>query len=69
MARQAGFLDCGCDVGACDVGACDVGACDLPVGDIVGSACSCPGDCSWKRRRTSDPDQYVVIPSRGNVRN
>ncbi|MES2318123.1 MAG: membrane protein insertion efficiency factor YidD [Pseudomonadota bacterium] len=54
LGRQGGFLDCGCDVG---------------VLDLFGSACSCgPSDCSWKKRRASDDDQYVVIPSRGNVR-
>lgn len=40
------------DCGGCDVGSCDVGSCD----------------CDWRRRSSSDDDQYVVIPSRGNVR-
>ena len=63
--RQAGFLDCACDAGACDVGACDL----ISGADVCLSACNVPGDCNWKRRRSKNDDEYVVIPSRGNVRN
>jgi putative component of membrane protein insertase Oxa1/YidC/SpoIIIJ protein YidD len=54
LARQAGFLDCDCDVGGCD---------------IAGDVCSNASDCDWKRRRNRGDEQYVVIPPRSNVRN
>ena len=67
LAGQAGFLDCV----SCDVGACDVASCDLAsgLGDACGTAAECSTcDCSWSGRRNKrDDDQYVVIPSRGNV--
>lgn len=72
LGRQGGFLDCG----GCDVGnGCDVGSCDMPSGGghSHSSACDGPsscgdgGNCDWRRRNRGE-DQYVVIPSRGNVR-
>ena len=61
LGRQGGFADC----------ACDVPSCDLPSGiaNGCGEAAECAScDCSWpNRRKKRDDDQYVVIPSRGNV--
>lgn len=61
LGRQAGFLDCSCDLPC---------GCDLPSGtDVCKSVSDCGScDCDWRRRRSRDDDQYVVIPARGNVR-
>lgn len=71
LGQQAGFVDCSCDVGSCDLPSCDLPSCDLPsgVGDACGGASDCLScDCDWRRRRAKrGDDQYVVIPSRGNV--
>jgi hypothetical protein len=41
----------------------------MSAADVCGNTCSCaPGDCGWKKKRSSAAEEYVVIPARGNVR-
>ena len=59
LGRQGGFADCDCDVSPCEFSS----------GDGCGKTAECAScDCEWPRRRKKrGDDQYVVIPSRGNV--
>jgi putative component of membrane protein insertase Oxa1/YidC/SpoIIIJ protein YidD len=73
LARQAGFIDCGCDAPGCDVPGCDLPGCDLPGNCHWGGArdkglacldgCGSCGDCDWRSRKTRKKarEQYVVV--------
>jgi putative component of membrane protein insertase Oxa1/YidC/SpoIIIJ protein YidD len=70
LARQAGVVDCACDL--------PVG-CHVPDVSGCGEAIECmscdPGGCDkrscdrMRRRRQKNEEEYVVIPVRGNIRN
>lgn len=76
LTRQAGFLDCACDMpSSCDLPCDGVSGCHMPhfpdscdeMMRHCGDAVSCPGcDCDWRRRKQTD-DEYVDIPVRGHT--
>jgi putative component of membrane protein insertase Oxa1/YidC/SpoIIIJ protein YidD len=69
LARQAGFLDCACDVPAgCDLPGNGLSGCDMPhIPHFCSDLLSCGScDCDWRRRKQGN-DEYVVIPVRSNI--